>query len=172
MNSFCSFCASAGIQGPHDHFLRASKAQGANVVCPKLLATECNFCNKTGHTSRYCGLKREQEMEARRARSSARKIQINSGDWVTQSERTKAPSVMRPPVTENVAKFSGMFAALDMNDPDSSDDEDEIISYPVNLETENTWANVVKSAPKWDSDDEDELPPLIFGHKLTTRWGD
>ena len=82
MNSFCSFCASTGIKGPHDHFVKSSKSLGAKVVCPKLLATVCNFCNKTGHIDKYCGEKREYNTMMREELKLAKRIQIDSGDWV------------------------------------------------------------------------------------------
>lgn len=175
MNSFCSFCASAGIKGPHDHFVKSSKALGAKVVCPKLLATVCNFCNKTGHTDKYCGEKREHTMRLKYEENRARQIQINSGDWV--ETKVRAPPVLSTATKTNTAKLSGMFAALDMDDNSSSDDEDDCVECETSISVDNfdqpkqSWAQIVK-APFKDDDDDFELPPLVFGKKLATRWGD
>ena len=126
MNSFCSFCASAGVKGPHDHFLRASKEQGAAVVCPKLLSTECNYCHRKGHTAKFCGAKREQQMLAAQARAKAKAVKMDTGGWMDVAGT--APSVRAPPTLQaqpKQAKVTGMFAALEMDDPSSSD-EDEL----------------------------------------------
>jgi len=180
MNSYCSFCASSGIKGPHDHFLRASKDVGAPVCCPKLLATECNYCHRKGHTIKFCGAKREQQMLAAQARAKAKATKLNSGDWMTTAGT--APSV-RPPAElpqQPKVKITSMFAALEMEDPSSSD-EDECIGCESGAdcaqahtcgEETSTWARVVREGkPKVEEDDE-ELPPLIFGRRLATRWGD
>lgn len=169
MNSFCSFCASAGIKGPHDHFVKSSKALGAKVVCPKLLATVCNFCNKTGHTDKYCGEKREYNNMMREEQKLAKRIQIDSGDWV--ETKVRAPPVLSTATKTNTAKLSGMFAALDMDDNSSSDDEDVCEPNVTPDEEKQSWAQIVK-APFKDDDDDFELPPLVFGKKLATRWGD
>lgn len=175
MNSFCSFCASAGIKGPHDHFVKSSKALGAKVVCPKLLATVCNFCNKTGHTDKYCGEKRDHTARLKYEQTRARQIQIDSGDWV--ETKVRAPPVLSTATKTNTAKLSGMFAALDMDDNSSSDDEDDCVECETSISVDNfdqpkqSWAQIVK-APFKDDDDDFELPPLVFGKKLATRWGD
>ena len=177
MNSFCSFCASAGIKGPHDHFVKSSKAIGAKVVCPKLLATVCNFCNKTGHTENYCGDKREYNTRKKHEENLARRNKIDSGDWV--ETKVKAPAVLSTATKTNTTKLSGMFAALDMDDYSSSDDEDDCIECEPKISVTNfdqpkqSWASIVKTpTPVQDEDDDFELPPLVFGKKPVTRWGD
>jgi hypothetical protein len=182
MNSFCSFCAAAGVKGPHDHFLRASKEQGAAVVCPKLLSTECNYCHRKGHTAKFCGAKREQQMLAAQARAKAKAAKMESGGWMTAG-RTAASvkETADPKPTKPVAatKLQGMFAALDMADPSSSD-EDECIGCESGVDCQqahtctqetSTWARVVREGkPKVDKDD--ELPPLIWGRRPMCRWAD
>jgi hypothetical protein len=192
MNSYCSFCASAGIKGPHDHFLRASRAQGAAVVCPKLLNTECKFCHRFGHTVRFCAAKREQEMLAKAASTLQKKAQWESGEWMHTGTHQKSehPGFESPRVTKTkvatpkAPKLAPRFAALDMESDDSSCDECEAAApepapAPASKPS-GVWANVVKTgvAPRapalldsWE--DDEELPPLIFGRKFNpTRWGD
>jgi hypothetical protein len=192
MNSYCSFCASAGIKGPHDHFLRASRAQGAAVVCPKLLSTECKFCHRFGHTVRFCAAKREQEMLAKAASTLQKKAQWESGEWMRPGTHQKSehPGFESPRVTKtkvatpNAPKLAPRFAALDMESDDSSCDECEAPApepAPAPAPKPScVWANVVKMgvAPRapavldsWE--DDEELPPLIFGRKFNpTRWGE
>ena len=182
MNSYCSFCASAGVKGPHDHFLRASKDVGAPICCPKLLATECNYCHRKGHTIKFCGAKREQQMLASQARARANAAKMKNGEWMTATG--SAPSVRAPAVLPVLptAKITGMFAALEMEDPSSSDDEDECMGCESGVdcaqahtctEATTTWAQVVREGKsKVEDEDDEELPPLIFGRRAMTRWGD
>jgi hypothetical protein len=187
MNSYCSFCASAGIKGPHDHFLRASRDQGAKVVCPKLLNTECNYCHRFGHTVRFCAAKKEQEMLAAAARASALKLRLNAGEWMDVGTHKKSehpgvesPRAAKPKVaTPSAPKLASRFAALDLESDSSSCDECEAPATTRDLRGSSVWADVVKKgrAPtpppvpqSWE--DDEELPPLIFGQKLQTRWAD
>ena len=193
MNSYCSFCASAGIKGPHDHFLRASRDQGAKVVCPKLLNTECNYCHRFGHTVRFCAAKKEQEMLAAAARASALKLRLNAGEWMDVGTHQKSehpgfesPRAAKPKVaTPSAPKLASRFAALDLeSDPSSCDECEAPAAAPapattLDLRGSSVWADVVKKgrAPtpppvpqSWE--DDEELPPLIFGRKLQTRWAD
>jgi len=187
MNSYCSFCASAGFKGPHDHFLRASRDQGAKVVCPKLLKTECKFCHRIGHTVRFCAAKREQEMLAAAARTLQRKSQWQAGEWmdVGTHQKSEHPGFDSPRVTKtkvatpSAPKLASRFAALDLESESSSCEECEEPVVAPAPEPSSVWANVVKTgsapraAPVLDSwEDDEELPPLIFGRKLQTRWGD
>ena len=190
MNSYCSFCASAGIKGPHDHFLRASRDQGAKVVCPKLLKTECKFCHRLGHTVRFCAAKREQEMLAAAARTLQRKSEWQAGEWmdVGTNQKSEHPEFDSPRVTKtkvatpSAPKLATRFAALDLESESSSCDECEApepAPPPPSPQPSSVWANVVKTgcapraAPVLDSwEDDEELPPLIFGRKLQTRWAD
>jgi hypothetical protein len=80
---FCSFCAINGFAGPHDHFVRADRAANAKVTCPKLLATECGFCHKFGHTAKFCSEAKEQELFRRSEKVKTAKASFASGDWVT-----------------------------------------------------------------------------------------
>jgi hypothetical protein len=189
MNSYCSFCASAGFKGPHDHFLRASRDQGAKVVCPKLLKTECKFCHRLGHTVRFCAAKREQEMLAAAARTLQRKSEWQAGEWmdVGTHQKSEHPGFDSSRVTKtkvatpSAPKLASRFAALDLESESSSCDECEGLEPPPvrRQQPSSVWANVVKTgsapraAPVLDSwEDDEELPPLIFGRKLQTRWGD
>ena len=124
-------------------------------------------------------------MLAAQARATAKAAKLNSGEWLTAGG--SAPSVAKtrcisPHTQRASSKLPGMFAALEMEDPSSSD-EDECIgcetgvdcpqSHTCTDEVTSTWANVVRNGkPKDDDDDDDELPPLIFGRKTMTRWAD
>ena len=172
MNSFCSFCASAGIKGPHDHFLRTSRASGASICCPKLLSTECNYCHRKGHTVKFCGAKREQQMLAAQARASAKVAKMNSGGWMTVTRSAPSTVIHRPvavAVPAAVSRLTGAFAGLEMEDPSSSDDEDvcevdQVQAEEPDLdesETSTTWAQIVRSRPA----DIEPPPQPIMAHR-------
>ena len=170
MNSFCSFCASTGIKGPHDHFLRASKVQGAAVVCPKLLASECNWCHRKGHTAKFCGAKKDSEWLATQARKEAKSAAFNSGDWMQSAAPIQKKTITK--VAAPKANVVSMFAALDTEDPSSSDEECmECDDVPTGI---HSWAAVVRGEVVQASDEEADLPPLIFGagKAVVSRWGD
>ena len=188
MNSYCSFCASAGIKGPHDHFLRASKEAGSKVVCPKLLATECKFCGKMGHTARFCGEKLDRDYQRRVEFNAKKQKALDAGDWMDvgevqrehpgfQSPRISRGKVMCPGAPKPAARIVSRFAALDMDDESSGDEScGECPESPpeVVAPTGTSWASIVKNPrapPKLEEEDE-ALPALVFGKKFTTRWAD
>ena len=196
MNSadcYCSFCASLGIKGPHDHWLRASRKAGGATCCPNLLATVCNFCNRKGHTVKFCGERQDQQRLQHVANSIAKKKACDNGAWMTTASRRKVlkPLQVVQPKVDNT--MLGMFAALDMEECCPSDEEVKMqVKEPEVVST--VWADVVKkravtfdvperpalktslsprAAPALVQDDsDDELPPLIFGRRGTTCWAD
>lgn len=54
---YCKFCKDAGKDEAvyTSHFLRENRDPNSRIVCPALLATECKYCFKTGHTTSRCG---------------------------------------------------------------------------------------------------------------------
>ena len=171
MLSYCSFCASAGINGPHSHFLRASRHPTAKIVCPKLLSTECAFCGKTGHTLKFCGARLEQELIKRQTEYDFNNFKLDAGEWrdVAAPKHKGEQKINTESAMSKIsprAHVSSKFAYLDI-DSDSSNDEDEVLP-PVST---TDWANVVKNG---GSSKGNELPPLVFGAGVTftTRWSD
>ena len=179
MNCYCSFCASAGVAGPHDHFLRASKAQGAAVTCPKLKATECGHCGRKGHTARYCGEWGAQKKMALAAERQAKKAKFQSGGWqnvgghgdpVREHPGFESPRMNRKKIATPSApdKLTSRFAALDVES-----EEEETRPMEVAPPSGPTWAQVAHGVAKEAAEDsDDELPPLIWGKIKTARWAD
>ena len=52
----CKFCKDAGKSENEytNHFLRESKDPNSRITCPTLLAIECRYCFKKGHTVSKC----------------------------------------------------------------------------------------------------------------------
>ena len=116
MSCYCSFCASSGIHAPHDHYLRASKAPGAAITCPKLLATKCSHCNRAGHTVKFCGERRDQERLVREASRAKTAAKITLGEWHTPAA---APTRATAKAPSHPIKVTSRFAALDIDEEDS-----------------------------------------------------
>jgi len=187
MNSYCSFCASAGVKGPHDHFLRASKEAGSKVVCPKLLATECKFCGKMGHTARFCGEKVDREYQRRADFNAKKQKALEAGDWMDVGEVQRehpgfqSPRISRAkptcPGAPKASRIVSRFAALEMESESSGDEScGECPESPQEVvePTGTSWASIVKNprAPPKLEQEEEALPALVFGKKFTTRWAD
>ena len=102
MSKFCKVCFQAGKDESvyKSHFVRASPAMNALVVCPTLLSTECKYCHKAGHTVKYCAVLKNNEKMRRRAQYPEKK------------ETT----------TTEVKRGKSMFEAL----LDSDDEEEEV----------------------------------------------
>ena len=126
-------------------------------------------------------------MLAAAARASALKARLNAGEWIDMGTHQKSehpgfesPRMAKPKAaTPSAPKLASRFAALDLDSEDSSCDECEAPAAAPAPEPSSVWANVVKTgsapraAPVLDSwEDDEELPPLILGQKLQTRWAD
>jgi hypothetical protein len=171
MNCYCSFCASAGVAGPHDHFLRATKALGAATTCPKLKTTECGHCGRKGHTARYCGEWGAEKKIVQAAALVTKKTKFNAGEWqeiksvpTREHPGFESPRLSRKRVVTPAApKLACRFAALDI---ESGEENNEPI---VPLRLPQTWAQVAQCAAK---DSDDLMPPLNWGKANGARWAD
>lgn len=62
---FCKVCMDAG-KSPEIYKSHYVKNDTGNVICPTLLALECRFCFKVGHTVKYCQtLEKKKKMDAK-----------------------------------------------------------------------------------------------------------
>lgn len=98
-------------------------------------------------------------MLAAQARASAKVAKMNSGGWMTVAGSAPSTHTLHRPVAAavppSVSRVTGAFAALEMEDPSSSDDEgecdvDEVQAEEPDLvepETSTTWAQIVRSRP-------------------------
>ena len=68
MSKFCSVCFDAGKDEIvfKSHFVKSIPGIHGVVVCPTLLAIECKYCHKTGHTVKYCNVLKENDKYKRR----------------------------------------------------------------------------------------------------------
>ena len=56
IQKYCKVCHDAGKTETEyrSHFIRETRDPSSKVVCPTLLALECRYCFKKGHTVKYC----------------------------------------------------------------------------------------------------------------------
>ena len=124
------------------HFLRASPDPKSAIVCPELLATNCRYCLKNGHTVGACPVlaakKRDEEREAKQIEREAR-LKQQSIEQKKQSDMKKQQS-------------KGSFAALF----DSSDDEDE-----MTLKVSSKVSKKPISLPSKTETFEEKFPALV-----------
>jgi hypothetical protein len=103
---FCKVCHDAGKSEKEytSHFVKSEPGSNGKVVCPTLLAQECRYCFKHGHTAGYC----PEVAAKKKAEEKALKL-------AARKEATEKPK----PVEK---KLANKFAAFD----DSSDSESEV----------------------------------------------
>jgi len=80
VKKFCKVCQDAGKSETEylSHFTRESPEQNSKVICPTLLALECRFCYKNGHTVKYCPVLKEREKNTKRAERTASYAEQNA----------------------------------------------------------------------------------------------
>jgi hypothetical protein len=110
---FCKVCQDAGKTEAEytSHFVRSRPDMNGNtkVTCPVLAATECRYCYKLGHTTKFCPVIEENTKRVKKQESLT--IQAQKA-----YERASSRTVPEPVVER---KYVGTFAAL----ADESDDE-------------------------------------------------
>lgn len=108
---YCKVCHDAGKSEAEfrSHFTRTTNDPKSTVICPTLLALECRFCFKNGHTVKYCPTIKEREKVQKREESSVRRVE--SSNKLASSSKSK----IEP---------KNVFACLDCD----SDDEEQHVS--------------------------------------------
>uniref|UniRef100_A0A6C0IRN0 Nanos-type domain-containing protein n=1 Tax=viral metagenome TaxID=1070528 RepID=A0A6C0IRN0_9ZZZZ len=72
---YCKVCQDAGKSESEyrSHFTRESRDPNSKVCCPTLLALECRYCFKAGHTIKYCKILKDNEKNKKRWEQEAKK---------------------------------------------------------------------------------------------------
>ena len=111
----CAHCRNLGL--PFDHWLRASMDPNSDITCKVLLATECRYCHKLGHTSSRCSA-------------------------LNAKKNVSGLAVKVPSVPSLASRSFGKFSSIDLSsDNESSDDEtgsvsSQVAAKPVNITPE------------------------------------
>ena len=106
---FCKVCQDAGKPESEytSHYVRSmpDKSGKTTVTCPTLLSTECRYCYKLGHTTKFCPVIEANKKSEERASKQAAKI-------------IEQPNKQAPKAKSN------LFDVLD----DSSDEENKSVA--------------------------------------------
>ena len=115
---FCKVCADAG-KTDTAHFPRKTPDPNSEVVCPTLLALECRYCFKNGHTVKYClVLKERKNFEEQNRREHDRHVrQVERQEELDRLARL-------PPVVPKTS--AGKFTAfLEENEEEERQEEEQ-----------------------------------------------
>jgi hypothetical protein len=109
VQKFCKVCQDAGKSESEyrSHFTRETRDPNSKVTCPTLLALECRYCYKNGHTVKYCPVLKDNEKQQKREQYSDNRIETSA---------KVAPKVNKAP--------TNVFACLDSD----SDEEEQKVS--------------------------------------------
>jgi len=115
MSKFCKICKDSrkpdGIVRSHN------VRERGRVVCPTLLATECRFCKKKGHTPKFCPKLKERE----------RLIGANHRNGNSRTVRHgRRLNVNITPDTNHPTQCARAEPTRPDDDDDDDDDDDEI----------------------------------------------
>lgn len=121
---YCKVCHDAGKPESEytSHYVRSSPDRNGNttITCPLLQITECRYCHKIGHTTKFCPViakyKKDEEKIARQAK------------YKEEEENKKKK-------TKNQSKKETGFAAIYM---DSDTEEDTKVEVKVNNQVDTT----------------------------------
>lgn len=104
---FCKVCQDAGKTETEyrSHFIRETRDPNSRVVCPTLLATECRYCFKKGHTIKFCNAIKQNNA-------------VKQNNMNTNYTRNNK-NIEKPVNTNTNKKITNAFTCLD----DDSDDE-------------------------------------------------
>jgi hypothetical protein len=138
---YCKVCQDAGKTESEyrSHFTRESKDPNSKVCCPTLLALECRYCFKSGHTIKYCKILKDN--------------QKNKKKWEEEAKNKK--DVIEKSINNTTEKkiLSNKFAYLE--DEDSENELEEHISnnnnivedFPQLSSVSNANISIVSSTP-------------------------
>ena len=114
---FCKVCADAG-KSDTAHFPRKTADPNSEVVCPTLLALECRYCFKNGHTVKYCTVLKEKNVRDEEFRREEERFHRQEERRLEQERQARAPVVEK--------KVTGKFAVfIDENEEEERKERDE-----------------------------------------------
>ena len=146
---FCSMCSKAGRVGFDTHFVRASREPYAAITCPFLLAIECRYCKKSGHTKNYCPMLNEKITDSTKGKTNRLSATVDSSGFTAPNSRHRNRGKANK-IEASVEVQLGHFAALQIDSDESDSDTicgevaDEYPELP-SLSTKNWGASTLSS---------------------------
>jgi hypothetical protein len=173
---FCKVCHDAGKTEAEytSHFVRSLPDFNGNtkVTCPVLAATECRYCYKMGHTTKFCPVIEENTKKAKKEKSMA--IQAHKYEQRTAAKMVSAPVVEK--------KYGGAFAAFGDESDDEQPETKQVVApvvdeFPALFGSKNEVASVAK-AVSWAAVAEKPAAPVlkpivkVTPQIVTKKWAD
>lgn len=113
---FCKVCHDAGKPESvyTNHFVRSDTGPNSKVICPTLLAQECRYCCKNGHTVKFCPVLVDQKKT----------------DTKTAKKSEFLEAQVKKPITKKNKK-QNVFEVLNF---DSDSEKEEVKIKPINCD--------------------------------------
>jgi hypothetical protein len=120
---YCKICHDAGKPEKeyNNHWV---KDLNGKTICPTLLNTQCRYCFKMGHTTKFCAVLAKNNKEKENKTTNKKSLSL----------------IMKKPVFQN--KPTNGFAVL-CND----DDEEEITNMVLGLKEKTSWSSIAATKP-------------------------
>ena len=152
-NILCKVCFDAG-KSPEvysSHYVKS--ADRKRIICPTILSIKCRYCEKEGHTVKYCdALKTFKNRDLQQKQFSER-----------EREREKEDKISKKKKVDTTVK--NKFSILD----DEEEEEEEEEKLP-------SYADVLNSKKEKEKDPAEALPiPKLVRSTIATvpkRWAD
>ena len=177
MSKFCKVCFDAGKDEIvfKSHFVKSMPGIQGIVVCPTLLAIECKYCHKTGHTVKYCNVLKENGKYKRRVsfvrddivkvEKKKKVIPSNSFDTLFDSDSddevevcvlSQPTSTSTPTPTPTPTPLQGWAAIVALSPPKAIVKSVGVVKKPIG-ESFTIGKGLSRSWADWsDSDDEED----------------
>jgi hypothetical protein len=140
---FCKVCADAG-KTDTAHYVRLTPDPKSPVVCPTLLALECRYCFKSGHTVKYCAVaKKNNKLRTNRDRDRDR-------DRHTTTTTNNTTTQDKPPTN---SKFAVLLEDDEEDNNNNNNNNNNMephatTSTTTQINNNNTWASIAKNTTK------------------------
>ena len=136
---FCKVCADAG-KTDTAHYVRLNPDPKSPVVCPTLLALECRYCFKFGHTVKYCAVAKK---------NNKLRMNLKMNLKINRDRHTVVATTNTTVVQDKSTTYNN-----NNNNNNNNEDEDNnnmephaTTSTTTQINNNNTWASIAKTTP-------------------------
>ena len=158
VKKFCKICFDAKKTEAiyTSHYVRETPDASSKIVCPTLLAQECRFCNKNGHTIKYCPVIKKKEQKEKQEHYATHKTHIQDKKFIPKKSTNSFECL-----TEGRDGLTyGSVVLTKYKKKDDINHFPELTKMPTNNTTTLNYANAIKKEPKVCL--EDEEVPIIY----------
>lgn len=150
---FCKVCFDAKRNDYNTHFLKDFSGSLPVVLCPYLLALQCNYCKEQGHTVSYCEVLKAKNTGGGDMKTQSRKETSQNGNFfilrMSKDDKKKETTITHTAPRETISQkkqplvsTTNQFALLE-----DDDEEWEIPKYNKNKSVAFTTDTAVAAEP-------------------------